>query len=64
MSIDLNAEELALMREVVEHHLSHLRQEILHTDHRDFKHMLHERERLLESIMHKLEAACPTVSSR
>lgn len=61
MNIDLEDQELALAREVMEQYLSRLRLEVRHTAHREFRGILHDREGLIESTLAKLVPATPPV---
>ncbi len=56
MELLLSAEEAALIREILaERHLA-LQREIGRTDHREFKQILREREKTLESVLERLRA--------
>lgn len=55
MELTLSATEQELLLEVLEEHHRELIMEIARTKHRDFKNELKNKERLLESIFHKLE---------
>lgn len=55
-STDLTEQETAVLRDVLETYLSELHTEISHTDHRDFKETLKDRQELVRSILQKLGA--------
>jgi hypothetical protein len=57
MELILSSEEGRLLVEVLEERHCQLLREICHTSHRDFKMILKNNERLLESILNKLRAA-------
>jgi hypothetical protein len=54
VSLTLNDEERDLMREILEEHHRRLLREIARADHHDFKVVLREKERILESLLGKL----------
>ena len=54
--LELTHEELAVLRDVLQHRVGELNIEVLHTDTRDFKEMLKSRKLLLESILKKISA--------
>lgn len=53
-TLELTAEELELLREVLEADLSELRMEIVDTDNSQFKDGLKHRKRVLMDILEKL----------
>ena len=57
MQVDLTAEELQLLREVLERATADLREEVFKTDAADWKRALKERERLLAVLIGKLGSA-------
>jgi len=57
MELTLNAEERELLLSILEQRHREMLKEIAHTDHREFKHVLHKNERLLESLIGRLRAA-------
>lgn len=54
MELLLSTEEQELLHEVLEHRLRGLQNEILHTDHRDFKAALRGDEKRIESLLSRL----------
>ena len=55
-SIELSAEELEALREVLEHQVQQMDIEIDHTDTHDFKRRLQHRRDLLKNILAKASA--------
>ena len=56
-TISLTEPETTALRDVVQSYLSELHTEISHTDDRDFKTALRQRQELLQSTLDKLAAA-------
>jgi len=56
-TIELNAEELEVLREVLQHGLSEIGVEVFRTDTHDFKELLKHRRDILERLLAKLPAA-------
>ncbi len=54
MELTLTAEEYELLLEILGERHTALLREISHTDHREFKHALQTREKLLESVVNRL----------
>ena len=59
MELILSSEEGKFLMEVLEERHRALLREIAHTDHRDFKLILKNNAKLLESILNKLETVEP-----
>lgn len=57
MELLLNLEEKRLLMEILEEHHRQLLREISHTDHHEFKIALKKKERLLETVLSKLQAS-------
>lgn len=55
MELRLSTEEQELLHEVLEHRLHELQNEIVHTDHRDFKTALRADEKRIESLLSRLQ---------
>ena len=55
MQIDLSSEELTLLAEMLRHDYQELREEIYKTENSRFKADLRTREKLIESLLAKLE---------
>ena len=53
-TLELTSAELDTLRDIVRRQLAEMELEIRHTDSRDFKAMLRNREQLLESVLNKL----------
>ena len=52
--LDLDSEETAVLRQVMERYLSDLRMEITDTDRKDYREMLKAQRRALEGILDRL----------
>ena len=61
MYVALDIQQTEVLREVVERSLKELRIESAHTDSREFRDMLHRRERILEQLLSKLAVEPPAV---
>jgi hypothetical protein len=59
MELTLTTEEWELLSEILSERHRALLREIAHTDHREFKLALLERERLLESLVNRLRLLQP-----
>lgn len=59
MELILSSEEGKFLMEVLEERHRTLLRELAHTDHRDFKLILKNNAKLLESILNKLETVEP-----
>jgi len=59
MELTLSSNERELLLEVLEEHHRELLREIAKTKHHDFKHVLKDKEKLLESIINRLELRQP-----
>ena len=57
MELTLTTDEQELLLSILERRHRELEKEISHTDHREFKVSLRNQERLLESILSRLQAA-------
>ncbi len=55
MELRLSAQEQQLLEEILEARYRVLQKEIAHTDHREFKQTLRENEKLIESILSRLQ---------
>ncbi len=56
-NLEFTAEELEILREVLEHCMSEIDVEVFRTDTHDFKNLLKHRRDILEHILAKLSAA-------
>ena len=56
MQIDLSSEEFAFLAELLRRDYQELREEIYKTEDTRFKASLHEKEKLIESLLKRLEA--------
>ncbi len=54
--VELNAEEVEVLREVISHLINEMDVEVLRTDTRDFKELLKHRREVLERVLSRLEA--------
>jgi hypothetical protein len=63
MELTLTVEEWELLSEILGERHTALLREISHTDHREFKHALLEREKLLESIVKRLRVMQPALET-
>jgi hypothetical protein len=61
MYVALDTQQTEVLREVLDSSLKQLRTESAHTDSREFRDMLHRRERILEQLVSKLAVEPPTV---
>jgi len=59
--IELTGRDAAMLREALLIYSAELRKEIAHTDARDFRRSLMERQELLQAVVNRLESAA-TVS--
>ena len=55
MQLLLTTEEHELLSEILEHRLREMQKEISHTDHREFKLELRRREKLIESMLNRIQ---------
>lgn len=62
MELILNAEEQELLLSILEQRHQELLKEIWHTDHREFKELLRRQEKLLESMLSRLQREAPKVA--
>lgn len=51
MQISLLPEDAAMLREMIETRLVELRKEVAHTDSREFRHLLREREDMILRLL-------------
>lgn len=56
MDIAISAEDAVMLREILDAKLIDLKKEISHTDTRDFREALRQRERMLERVVSQLAA--------
>jgi hypothetical protein len=61
MELTLTIEEWELLSEILDERHRALLREISHTDHREFKHALLKREKLLESVVNRLRVMQPAL---
>jgi hypothetical protein len=59
MELQLQPEEVAVLRDVLQHFLSDLRMEIADTDKYDFRQALKKDEEIIKALIARLEAAPP-----
>jgi hypothetical protein len=59
--VELTAKELTMLTELLESSLSELRTEIAHTDNRDYRLGLKEREKFLEDFLKRLASSAAEV---
>ena len=55
ISFQMTAEEAKMVQGVIERYLYHLQTEIIHTDRREFREALKEREKFLKGIIDRLQ---------
>jgi hypothetical protein len=55
ISFEMTAEEAKMVQGVIERYLYHLQTEIIHTDRREFRDALKEREKFLRGIIDRLQ---------
>lgn len=63
MELTFSVEEWELLLEILEERHSALQREIFHSDHREFKLALRRREKLLESVVHRLKVMQPVLEA-
>ena len=56
MELIITTDEKELLKQILEERHHELRKEIFHTDHHQFKQVLKDKERLMESLLEKLGA--------
>lgn len=61
MNIDFTPTELQFLIDILEEHRHQLQVEIIHTDHKEFKTRLREKEKMLDALMNKLALSVSTV---
>jgi hypothetical protein len=54
--VELSAEEVEVLREVISHLINEMEVEVFRTDTHDFKEMLKHRREVLENVLSRLEA--------
>jgi hypothetical protein len=59
MELTLSAQEAALIKDILEERHLALQREIARTDHREFKQILRERERILQSVLERVQSGMP-----
>jgi len=59
MELTLSAQEVALIQDILEERHLALQREIGRTDQREFKQMLREREKILESVLERVRSGMP-----
>jgi len=57
MQLTLESKQLEILREILTSTVAQLRNESARTDAHDFREMLHDRERVVESILEKVSQA-------
>lgn len=55
ITFDMTKEEANIVQNVIERYLYHLQVEIMHTDKRDFRDALKQREKFLKEIIERLK---------
>jgi uncharacterized Zn finger protein len=55
ISLEMDKDEASTVQNVMEHYLSHLRVEIIHTDKREFREALKQREKFMKEIIDRLK---------
>jgi hypothetical protein len=59
MVITFDTHETSVLREILASALTQLRNESARTDTHDFREMLHERERVVEELLNRIEMFSP-----
>ena len=54
IALELTDDELRILHDVLENDIAGLRTEVLHTDTRNYREMLKQKEHILEKILSKL----------
>jgi hypothetical protein len=55
ISFEMTEDEAKMVQGVIERYLSHLQTEIIHTDRREFREALKEREKFLKGIIDRFQ---------
>lgn len=55
ISLEINKDEASTVQNVMGHYLSHLQVEIIHTDKREFREALKQREKFMKEIIDRLK---------
>jgi len=55
ISLEMNKDEASTVQNVMERYLSHLQVEIIHTDKREFREALKQREKFMKEIIDRLK---------
>ncbi len=61
-NLNLTAEEHELLLSILGERHRELMNEIWHTDHREFKERLKKQEKVLESLVHRVQTLQPSVA--
>jgi hypothetical protein len=64
ISFEMTEEEAKMVQGVIERYLYHLQTEIIHTDRREFRNALKEREKFLKGIIERLQTTIMADSQR
>ncbi|MCX5799030.1 MAG: hypothetical protein NTU90_05650 [Proteobacteria bacterium] len=59
IKLEMTKDEAKIVQSVIERYLYHLQVEIIHTDKRDFRKALKEREKFLKDIIERLKELLP-----
>lgn len=54
MNVELTLAEAQFLADILEEHHRQLQLEIIHTDHKDFKMRLREKEKILDALIDKI----------
>ena len=60
-NLELNIEEMEILRDILQHNLSELEVEVFRTDTHEFKERLKQRRGIIEQILKKLAVPAPAV---
>jgi hypothetical protein len=55
ISLEMNKDEASFVQNVIERYLDHLQVEIMHTDKREFRDALKQRDKFLKEIIGRLK---------
>ena len=64
INFEMNDEEAKMVQGVIERYLYHLQTEIIHTDRREFREALKEREKFLKGIIDRLQTTIMACSKK